>query len=169
MRRLAVLALACALLAGCSLRRHASPPPSPYCRGGDPLGGVYHPSRLKVKSRCAVATGIVERVKFEDFDGDVHVELRLDPGEERLLSRGNDRLGGTLLLEVIPQDRSSVAIPEPGQRISAVGPWVYDQTHDWNELHPVWSISAGRIVPASPEELRRAQVLIQAGSQAEDG
>ena len=37
--------------AACSLRRQAAPP-SPYCRGGNPLAGVYHPQRLHVKSRC---------------------------------------------------------------------------------------------------------------------
>jgi hypothetical protein len=29
-------------------------------RGGNPLAGVYHPSRLRVKSRCRVAVGAGE-------------------------------------------------------------------------------------------------------------
>src|ERR671923_1081407 len=44
--------LAVALAGGyrVAIRPHA-PPPSPYCRSGDPLAGVYHPSRLLVRSR----------------------------------------------------------------------------------------------------------------------
>ena len=73
----------------------AGPPPSRYCRSGDPLAGVYHPSRLVVQSRCRVASGTVEVVRFEDYDGDVHVELRLDPGQEGLVSRGTSGSAGT--------------------------------------------------------------------------
>ena len=35
--------------AACSLRRQVSLP-SPYCRGGGALAGVYRPQRLEVKS-----------------------------------------------------------------------------------------------------------------------
>jgi hypothetical protein len=151
-----VLAL---LLTGCALRR-ASPPPSPYCRSGDPLAGVYHPKRLKVKSRCRVASGTVTRVKFEEYDGDVHILLRLDPGYERLLSHGNDQVGGALVVEVIPQDRARVPIPTEGSRVTVVGPWVDDAEHGWNEIHPAWSISSGRIQPATPVELDRVRRLL---------
>src|SRR5439155_24510964 len=94
MRRLLPLVLVVLISGGCSLRR-AGPPPSPHCRSGSPLVGVYHPQRLKVKSRCRVAVGTVEKVKPELYDGDVHIELRLDRGQEGLLSSGNARVGGT--------------------------------------------------------------------------
>ena len=100
--------------AACTLRRQVAPA-SPYCRGGNPLAGVYHPSRLRVKSRCRVAVGTVSKVVFEPYDGDVHIDLRLDPGYESLLSDGNDRVGGNLVVEVIPFDRSRVAVPERGR------------------------------------------------------
>ena len=77
MRRPAVvlaLFLACCT-AACSLRRQVTLP-SPYCRAGNPLAGVYHPQRLRVRSRCRIAIGTVDKVKFEAFDGDVHVDLR---------------------------------------------------------------------------------------------
>jgi hypothetical protein len=154
------------VVAGCSLRRVPGPPPSPYCRGGDPLAGVYHPARLSVRSSCRVAVGTVEHVKFEEFDGDVHVDLRLDDGQDGLLSSGNDAVGGTLVVEIIPQDRSVVAVPEEGARIEVVGPWVDDTTHGWREIHPAWAVSSGRIVPATPEELRRVRELL-AGSSAD--
>src|SRR2546423_753026 len=119
---LVVLTLA-AVVAGCALRR-ADPPPSPHCRSGSPLVGVYHPERLKVKSRCRVAVGTVEKVKAELYDGDIHIGLRLDPGQDRLLSSGNARVGGTLILEIIPRDRSRVFVPEVGQGLEVVGPSV---------------------------------------------
>lgn len=167
-RPLALLLLVPLAAAGCALRRQASPPPSPYCRGGEPLAGVYHPERLDLKSRCRVATGVVQRVVFEPFDGDVHIELRLDEPYRGLLSRGNEQRDGNLIVEVIPQDRSTVPIPAIGERVSVAGPWVEDTAHDWMEIHPAWWISSGRIVPASPEELRRAELLLRRGG-GEDG
>jgi len=160
MRRLLPLALVVLISGGCFLRR-AGPPPSPHCRSGSPLVGVYHPQRLKVKSRCRVAVGTVEKVKPELYDGDVHIELRLDRGQEGLLSSGNARVGGTLIVEIIPWDRSRVLVPEEGQRIEVVGPWVDDTAHGWNEIHPAWWISAGSLEPASADELRRADRLLR--------
>ena len=168
MRRQAVVIgvflLCCA--AACSLRTRVAPP-SPYCRGGGPLAGVYHPQRLRVKSRCRVAIGTVGKVVFEEYDGDVHVDLRLDPGYESLLSDGNARIGDNLIVELIPQDRSRVAVPVEGARVQVVGPWVEDTQHGWNEIHPAWWVSAGRIQPATDAELRRAQLLLQ-GSDSDD-
>jgi hypothetical protein len=149
-----------ALAASCSVRR-ASPPPSPYCRSDNPLAGVYHPSRLHVRSNCRVVSGIVDRVKFEQFDGDVHIDLR--PDDPKLVSDGNSAVGGDLVVEVIPQDRAHVAIPERGQRIWVVGSWVDDERHGWREIHPAVWISAGTIQPATPTELAAAQRLL-AGS-----
>ena len=164
---LGVFLVLCA--AACSLRRQVAPP-SPYCRGGSPLAGVYHPQRLQVKSRCSAAVGTVRKVKFELYDGDVHVDLRLDPRQEKLLSDGNERVGGNLVVELIPQDRSRVAVPVEGSRVQVVGPWVADTQHGWNEIHPAWWISAGRIEPASASELRRVQLLLHGvdGADAED-
>jgi hypothetical protein len=159
-RRLAPLVLIVLVASGCFLRR-AGPPPSPHCRSGSALVGVYHPERLKVKSRCRVAVGTVEKVKPELYDGDIHIALRLDRGQEGLLSSGNARVGGTLILEIIPWDRSRVLVPEVGQRIEVVGPWVDDTAHGWNEIHPAWWISAGAIEPASQNELRRVDRLLR--------
>ena len=141
---LAVAALAAALLL---LRARPGRPPSPYCRSGAPLAGVYHTDRLAVKRRCAVVSGVVTKVKFEAFDGDVHVDLREDGGR-------------VLVVEIIPQDRSVVAVPDTGMRVTVVGPLVDDLAHGWPEIHPAWWISAGRIVPASTAELTRVESLL---------
>ena len=135
---------------------HRSPPPSPYCRPGPPLAGVYHSPRLDVKKRCAVASGIVTKVTFEEFDGDVHIDLRTDD-EERLV------------VEVIPQDRAVVPIPDTGARVTVVGPNVWDTAHDWPEIHPAWWISSGRIVPASNRELTRVESLLRDGQREQEG
>lgn len=148
--------------AACSLRRQRALP-SAYCRSGGPLAGVYRPQRLRVKSGCKIAIGTVRKVKFEEYDGDVHVDLRPDPGYEKLLADGNSRIGGNLVVEIIPQDRSRVAVPEEGARIEVAGPWVEDTTHGWNEIHPAWWVSAGAIEPASATELRRVHLLLQLG------
>jgi len=165
--------LVAAALAGCHVGLHrAGPPPSPYCRSGDPLAGVYHPSRLVVKSRCRVASGTVEVVRFEPYDGDVHIELRLDPGQGGLVSRGNERLAGNLLLEIVPTDRARVPVPKVGTRVSVVGPLVDDTAHGWREIHPAWAISSGTIVPASTEELRRLRLLlsgVEGAGEEDDG
>jgi hypothetical protein len=129
------------------VRPHTEAPPSPYCRGGPPLAGVYHPQRLDVKKRCAIATGVVTKVKFEAFDGDVHVGLRTGDGD--------------LVVEVIPHDRATVPIPETGAHVTVVGPQVWDSQHGWPEIHPAWWISSGRVVPASTAEVARADALLR--------
>jgi hypothetical protein len=163
MRRAAVVVsvfLLCCT-AACTLR-HEAAPASPHCRSGNPLAGVYHPSRLNVKSRCRVVNGTVRKVVFETYDGDVHVDLRPDPAFESLLADGNGRVGGNLIVELIPQDRARVAVPAVGQRIQVVGPWVEDTQHGWNEIHPAWWVSAGHVEPATAAELRAVQRLLQA-------
>jgi hypothetical protein len=157
--RLLLLAAVAVLVLGLAARatRREETPPSPYCRPGDPLAGVYHPSRLKVRKRCVQVSGTVAKTKREDYDGDVHVTLDTDAGER-------------LVVEIVPQDRSRVPIPDTGSRVTVVGPRVYDTTHDWDEVHPAWWISSGRIVPASPRELERARRLLEgryAGTDAD--
>jgi hypothetical protein len=100
-------------------------------------------------------------MKFEEYDGDVHIELRLDAGQEGLLAKGNEQVGGTLIVEIIPWDRSRVPVPEVGRRVQVVGPWVDDTAHGWNEIHPAWWISAGTIQPASSLELRKVDRLLR--------
>jgi hypothetical protein len=159
-RRFVPLVVVGLVACGCAVLR-AGPPPSPHCRSGSPLVGVYHPERLKVKGRCRVASGTVEQVKFEEYDGDVHIELRLDGGQERLLGSGNERVGGTLVVEIIPWDRGRVPVPAVGTRLQVVGPWVDDTAHGWNEIHPAWWISSGTIQPASETELQKVDRLLR--------
>ncbi len=123
---------------------------SGQCRPGDPLDGVYLPSRLHVKKRCVTVSGRVDCVRREP-DGDVHVELRLSRGYRHLLTpanahqRCNGHRGPHLVVEIIPQngglpfpDNSATRAgfvtpkaPKLGQHIKVTGPYV----RDTNALH----------------------------------
>jgi hypothetical protein len=143
-----VLVLAVVLVpAGCSLRRTAAPPVSPYCRSGDPLDGVYHPDRLRLRKGCVLLIGSVESVRMEDYDGDVHIWLHTRDGR--------------LVVEIIPQDRALVGIPVEGAEVTVVGPLVDDLQHGWREIHPAWLVSPSRILPANQAEIARVRTLLR--------
>ena len=136
---------------------NTAPPPaagtsaSGGCRAGDPLAGVYHPQRLQVLAACAQVTGTIGSEKPET-DGDLHVRVRLDPGQERYLNSFNDRdQQGDLVVELIcvgqvtqadavsacAANSLHVAAPPTGTHVRVTGPWVTDLHHGWNEIHPV--------------------------------
>src|SRR5215218_5433618 len=62
---------------------------------------VYDPDRLEVLDRCKVVTGtIIER--SADPDGDEHMLLQLDKGQEALLRKKNfTKKEGALVVEVV--------------------------------------------------------------------
>lgn len=127
------------------------PPPGSVKCAAQPLMGVYHPYRLRVLARCRWFVGTVVAVRPED-DGDHHIDVAPAPGYGGFLNQG-DRASqhGGLLLEIMPGQR--LPIPFVGERIAALGTWVYDTHHGWNELHPVWAIrylDSGRLVRALP-------------------
>jgi hypothetical protein len=123
---------------------------SGQCRRGDPLDGVYSPSRLIVKDSCITVTGRVDCMRREP-DGDVHIKLRLSRRYRHLLTPANayqrcpGHPGPHLVVEIIPQngelpfpDNSATRAgfvtpkpPNPGQRIKVTGPYV----RDTNTLH----------------------------------
>src|SRR6266851_888404 len=123
---------------------------SGQCKPGQPLAGVYLPSRLHVKKRCVTVTGIVDCLRREP-DGDVHIELRLTRAYRRLLTPANwfqrcpHHTSPHLVVEIIPQreqlpfldNSASLAgfvtprAPPAGVRITVTGPYVLDT----NALH----------------------------------
>jgi hypothetical protein len=103
------------------------------------LRGVYHPSRLELLDPCRHAVGTVAFVKHEQ-DGDLHIDLALDPAYRGLLdSRNETEQHGDLVVEFIARDGGHLPAPHTGQRLSLRGAWVDDLQHGWNELHPVWA------------------------------
>jgi hypothetical protein len=140
-------------LSGCVVRHGALLHLRPgECKGGDPLAGVYIPSRLHVEKKCLTVMGTAECVRREP-DGDIHILVRLARRYRWILTPANAaqhcpgaRGGGRLLVvEIIPQQGSVLlpdnsadragfvtpAAPRTGDRISVTGPYVLDT----NELH----------------------------------
>ena len=149
----AVVLVLVVTLSGCVVRHGALPRLRPgQCKGGDPLAGVYVPSRLHVEKNCLTVTGTVKCVTHEP-DGDVHILVQLARRYRGILTpanaaqhcagtRGNGRL---LVVEIIPQHGSlpfldnsadlggfvTPPTPRTGDRIRVTGPYVLDT----NELH----------------------------------
>jgi hypothetical protein len=143
-----VMLLALLGLGGCS--RSPQVLKSGECKTGDPLAGVYLPSRLAVKNACTTVAGTVDCVKHE-LDGDYHVRLRPDAAYRQLLTAANafqqcaDQKDPHLVVEIIPQsgdgpfeDNSATTggfitpvAPAAGDHIVVTGPLVWDN----NVLH----------------------------------
>jgi hypothetical protein len=105
------------------------------------LDGVYHPSRLMVLSACKHAAGRVTVVRHEQ-DGDLHIDVAVDPAYRGLLAPANNtQQHGDLVAEFMARDGGHLPAPRVGDRISLTGAWVGDNQHSWNELHPVWAVS----------------------------
>jgi cellulose synthase/poly-beta-1,6-N-acetylglucosamine synthase-like glycosyltransferase len=115
---------------------------------------VWNPPRLKVYQSCITATGTIAKIKAED-DGDTHMLLDLDEGQENLLNEGNmmDKKG-YLVIEVICVNEvtdkkakgfcdgytNKVTIPNKGDHVRVTGSYVLDTHNDWMEIHPVSKI-----------------------------
>jgi len=123
---------------------------------GDPTAHVYNPARLHLLAACVTVTGTVEFIRVEN-DGDLHILLRLDAGEEKYVNAKNVSLEhGDLVLEpvcthgVTQTDAiaacagyvNPLPIPAVGSHVAATGPWVLDADHGWLEIHPVASFNA---------------------------
>lgn len=134
----------------------SAPPAS--CVGASP---VYHPARLRPLGACATFHGIVLAV-LSETDGDHHLWIAPDAGYASFLDAGNLYHGQpALVAEIVPActsepaDSSAAAhcpasaLTEPTVRehVEVVGPWVNDQVHGWNEVHPVVAI---RALPGGP-------------------
>jgi hypothetical protein len=124
---------------------------------------VYHPDRLQDPDttkhhQCLAATGTVADIKSE-ADGDRHIRVTLDAGQEWMINQANtDSEHGDLVVEPIcvgavtqsdavgacSNYTNQVSMPAKGSHVRVVGVWVHDvqSQHGWNELHPVTSIVA---------------------------
>jgi hypothetical protein len=159
---LSVLGLAGALasvLAGCEevslepTRVATVTVPPAQCQPTDQDQYVYHPQRLHVLQSCIRVTGVVDALRVEN-DGDLHIQLRLDPQYRFLLQPANSHEQGDLVVEpVCPSlplqpDALDVCVgdahpltvlPAQGQRVWMEGRYVLDGEHgDWAELHPLY-------------------------------
>ena len=116
---------------------------------------VYKPNRLKTVDICKTATGVIQDVE-PDEDGDMHAVLVLDPGQESLVNRRNQKKKhGGLVIEIVcavtPKSpraavrtcsgyHASLAMPTAGTHASVTGSYVIDTHNGWAEIHPVSQI-----------------------------
>ncbi|MFL5797079.1 MAG: PASTA domain-containing protein [Actinomycetota bacterium] len=119
----------------------------------DPLLGIYHPDRLQVLGECAWFVGTVVATRPED-DGDRHIDIAPDPGFGHFLDAGDmEHQSRGLLVEIV--QGQALPIPDVGEHISVFGTAVYDTTHGWNEIHPIWAmkyLDTGELVRALPPD-----------------
>jgi hypothetical protein len=117
---------------------------------------VYSPKRLQQLSPCMSVTGVITE-SSADPDGDQHFLLRLDPGQDKLVNkRNNKKKGGDLVLEIVCANPTSmkkpkasctgytnrIAIPRVGAHVTATGTYVFDSHNGWTEIHPVSNFEA---------------------------
>jgi hypothetical protein len=119
------------------------------------FNGVYHQARFKLLNPCKTARGVIRFIKPED-DGDLHMRLELDAGQENLLNQKNvERQDGKLVLELMPRDAGHIPRPQVGWRVTVTGAWVTDgkqPNHGWNEIHPVFRLRhAGKTYRSGPQ------------------
>jgi len=99
-----------------------------------------------------------------EADGDWHIGLRLNAGQESLLNAKNvSEQQGNLVAEIVcavpitqadavsacASYTNTIPVPAVGAHISVTGPFVLDADHGWNEIHPVWALT--NVTPSSPE------------------
>lgn len=114
---------------------------------------MHDVQRIKVVKPCQTVTGIIATVHAND-DGDIDMQLTLDPGYASLLNNGNiTHLSGNLQIEAICEApvhpdvpdaqrtcanfTGTVPIPAIGTHVQVTGVYVLDSDHGWMEIHPI--------------------------------
>ena len=116
---------------------------------------VYHKYRLTIIEQCKTVRGVIVKEKNEK-DGDIHILLRLDAGQDNLLNDMNiKQQKGCLVIEPICEHDvtqrdaigacegyvNKVYIPHVGEHVEVTGSYVNDTQHGWNEIHPITKIT----------------------------
>jgi hypothetical protein len=111
---------------------------------------IYHRDRLLLIKKCITVTGTIENIRKEK-DGDDHIQLKLDIGQDSLLTEKNrEKQNGNLVVEIIcmnyikQEDAINVCVNCPvvqvwphGSHVKVYGSYVIDKHHGWAEIHPV--------------------------------
>ena len=112
---------------------------------------VYSPKRLQKVAVCLSATGVIDE-SDADPDGDQHLLLKLDQGQESLVNKRNKKKkDNELVIEIVcanptkmkkPQKACAgytnrIPIPAMGQHVKVTGSYVLDTHNGWMEIHPV--------------------------------
>lgn len=112
---------------------------------------VYNRERLEVIDMCKTVTGTIQE-SDADEDGDQHMLLRLDSGQEDLLSKKNTKKKqGDLVIEAVCANKvmlqkvgitcngyiNHILLPKVGDHVRVTGSLVNDTHNGWNEIHPI--------------------------------
>ena len=113
---------------------------------------VYNPIRLEVVNACMTVTGIIKESSADD-DGDQHMLLMLDAGQENLLKKKNiKKKNGYLVIEAVCIN--NITLPKVagackgyanhvqilGAHVKVTGSYVIDSHNGWAEIHPISKI-----------------------------
>jgi hypothetical protein len=131
---------------------------------GSPTAHVYSPDRLQLLAACTRVTGTIDTIRAEP-DGDLHVLLKLDAGQEHYINAKNvSGERGDLVLEPVCEKPvtqpdaiaacsgyvNSTVVPPAGTHTAVTGAWVLDKDHGWLEIHPVASFTPDVAVSPTP-------------------
>jgi len=115
---------------------------------------VYNPERLEVIDKCKTVTGVIEE-SSADEDGDQHMLLKLDNGQQDLLTKKNiKKKQGDLVIEAVCANNTTlpkvgntcngyinkIQIPKLGEHVKVTGSLVVDSHNGWTEIHPITKI-----------------------------
>ena len=116
---------------------------------------VYSPKRLRQLASCVSVTGTIDESNVDE-DGDQHFLLKLDPGQDTLVNKRNDKKkSGDIVLEVVCANPTTmkkpkaacagytnpIRLPAVGEHVRATGTYVLDSHNGWVEVHPVSTFS----------------------------
>ncbi|MBI3500316.1 MAG: hypothetical protein HY063_00830 [Bacteroidetes bacterium] len=111
---------------------------------------VYNRDRLQLIKKCLTVSGTIEEIRKEK-DGDDHILLKLDAGQDSLLTDKNkEKQNGDLVIEVVClntikqedavnacKDCPVVQVWPRSSHVKVRGSYVIDRHHGWAEIHPV--------------------------------
>ena len=115
---------------------------------------VWEPTRLQVLDKCKTVTGVIVE-RNADPDGDEHMLLKLDKGQENLLQKRNfTKKAGNLVIEAICINHitrksakgickgyvNQVQLPNVGDHVRVTGSYVLDSHNGWTEIHPITTV-----------------------------
>lgn len=115
---------------------------------------VYNPTRLKVVDKCIAVTGVIKESSADD-DGDQHMLLKLDAGQEKFLKDRNlKKKKGNLVIEAVCMNTitkskvggackgyiNHIQLPKTGDHVKVTGSYVIDSHNGWAEIHPISKI-----------------------------
>lgn len=115
---------------------------------------MYNPARLQVINKCKIVTGVIAESNADE-DGDQHMLLKLDNGQDELLTKRNfKKKQGDMVIETVCANKptlkkvghacdgyiNKIQISQLGQHVKVTGSLVIDGHNGWAKIHPITRI-----------------------------